>query len=110
MITGFNRGLENRNTIIGPKPALARNKPLRKGIADHILHDPIAQETHLIADEGNHVLFWDEEKKLFLSAPEILIQHGEEDLVKGLGTVRFTFTEEEGKKIDELFHHQNLSH
>lgn len=82
------------------------SKPLRRGIADHILHDPIAQETHLIADEGNHVLFWDEEKKLSLSAPEILIQHGEEDLVKGLGTVRFTFTEEEGKKIDELFHHK----
>lgn len=79
------------------------SKPLRKGIADHILHDPIVKETHLIADEGNHVLFWDEEKKLSLSAPEILIQHGEEDLVKGLGTVRFTFTEEEGKKIDELF-------
>lgn len=80
------------------------SRPLRKGIADHIFHNPIADETHLIADEGNHVLFWDDEKKLSLSASEILIEHGEEDLVKGLGTVRFTFTEEEGKKIDELFH------
>ncbi|MCP5505582.1 MAG: hypothetical protein H7A38_01705 [Chlamydiales bacterium] len=82
------------------------SRPLRKGIADHIFHDPVTKQTHLIADEGSHVLFWDEEKKLSLSAPEILIEHGEEDLVKGLGTVRFTFTEEEGKKIDELLHHK----
>jgi hypothetical protein len=79
------------------------SKPLRKGIADHIFYDPITEETHLMADEKSHVLFWEEEKKISLIAPEILIQHGEEDLVKGLGTVRFTFTEEEGKKIDELF-------
>ena len=49
------------------------------------------------------VLFWDEEKKYALSAPEILINHQEEDLVKGIGTVRFFFTEEEGKRIEEFF-------
>ncbi len=77
--------------------------PLRKGIADHIIHYPLSKQTHLLADVGNHVLFWDDEKNLSLSAPEILIEHdGEEEVVKGIGTVHFTFTEEEGKRIEEL--------
>jgi|JI10StandDraft_1071094.scaffolds.fasta_scaffold02736_17 hypothetical protein len=80
--------------------------PLKKGLADHIFHNPIEQKTHLTGDEGKQVLFWDEEKKLSLSAPEILIEHGKEDLVKGVGTVRFTFTEEEGKKMNELLYHK----
>ncbi|MCB1082315.1 MAG: hypothetical protein KDK63_04145 [Chlamydiia bacterium] len=79
------------------------SRPLRKGLADHLIHNPHTQETRLIADEGNAVLFWDEEKKYALSAPEILINHQEEDLVKGIGTVRFFFTEEEGKRIEEFF-------
>ena len=79
------------------------SRPLRKGLADHVVHDPQSMETRLLADGENTVLFWDEEKKLRLSAPEILItQEGEEEVVKGIGTVRFTFTEEEGKRIDEL--------
>ena len=68
--------------------------------------NPIEQKTHLTGDEGKQVLFWDEEKKLSLSAPEILIEHGKGDLVKGVGTVRFTFTEEEGKKMNELLYHK----
>ena len=79
------------------------SRPLRKGIADHIIYDPTSKQTHLLADPGNHVLFWDDEKKLSLSAPEILIEHdGEEEIVKGIGVVHFTFTEEEGKRIEEL--------
>lgn len=79
------------------------SRPLRKGIADHVIHDPITRETHLIADHGRPVLFWDEEKNLQLSAPEILIaREKEEEVVKGIGTVRFTFTEEEGKRINAL--------
>ncbi len=79
------------------------NRPLRKGIADHIIHNPTSKQTKLLADAGNHVLFWDDEKRLSLSAPEILINHeGEEEIVRGIGTVRFIFTEEEGKRIETL--------
>ena len=64
-------------------------------------------QTKLLADGDHTVLFWDEEKKLELSAPEILItQEEEEEVVKGIGTVRFTFTEEEGMRIDGLFPHK----
>ena len=79
-------------------------RPLRKGLADHIIYDPITQETRLLADEGNHVLFWDDEKNLTLSAPEILISIdpvSKEELIKGIGTVRFTFSEEEGKRFEK---------
>ncbi|MCB1073093.1 MAG: hypothetical protein KDK96_08355 [Chlamydiia bacterium] len=84
------------------------SRPLRKGLADHVIHHPQLMETRLLADGDNTVLFWDEEKKLQLSAPEILItQEGEEEIVKGIGTVRFTFTEEEGMRIDGLFPHKD---
>ena len=80
-------------------------RPLRKGLADHIIYDPLTKETRLLADEGNHVLFWDDEKKLTLSAPEILISIdsiSKEESIKGIGTVRFTFSEEEGKRFEKL--------
>ncbi len=80
-------------------------RPLRKGLADHIIYDPIIQETRLLADEGNHVLFWDDEKNLTLSAPEILISIdpvSKEESIKGIGTVCFTFSEEEGKRFEKL--------
>ncbi|ACJ30695.1 hypothetical protein swp_4025 [Shewanella piezotolerans WP3] len=32
---GFNNGLENKNTIIGPKPAFALSNPFKKGIVEH---------------------------------------------------------------------------
>jgi hypothetical protein len=34
MITGLSNGLANKNTIIGPKPALALNNPFKKGIVE----------------------------------------------------------------------------
>ncbi len=78
---------------------------LRKGLADHIIYNPITYETHLLADKGNYVLFWDDEKKLTLSASEILISIdpiSKEESIKGIGTVRFTFSEEEGKRFEKL--------
>jgi len=80
-------------------------RPLRKGLADHIIYDPITHETRLLSDEGNHVLFWDDEKNLTLSAPEILISVdpvSKEESIKGIGTVRFMFSEEEGKRFEKL--------
>jgi len=83
------------------------SRPLRKGLADHVIHHPQLMQTQLLADGDHTVLFWDEEKKLELSAPEILItQEEDEEVVKGIGTVRFTFTEEEGMRIDGLFPHK----
>lgn len=81
------------------------SRPLRKGIADHIHYDPVTKETRLLADKGNRVLFWDDEKKLTLSAPEIMITtnpHSGEETIKGMGAVLFTFTEEEGKRFEHL--------
>ena len=81
------------------------DRPLRKGLADHIIYDPFTRETRLLADEGNHVLFWDDEKNLTLSAPEILISIdpvSKEESIKGIGTVRFTFSEEEGKRFEKF--------
>lgn len=80
---------------------------LRRGIADQIIHYPDRQETHLLANAGNHVLFWDDKQNLTLSAPEILIvtdpKSGEE-IIKGLGTVRFVFNEEEGKRFEQMLY------
>jgi hypothetical protein len=79
--------------------------PIRKGLADHVLYNPLTQETKLLADKGNRVLFWDDEKKLTLSAPEILITFDPtsgEETIKGIGAVRFTFSEEEGTRFEKL--------
>ncbi|MCB1109413.1 MAG: hypothetical protein KDK64_00375 [Chlamydiia bacterium] len=86
----------------------AVNRPLRKGLADHIIYDPMTRETRLLADPGHHVLFWDDQKKLTLSSPEILISidpDSGEETIKGVGTVRFTFTEEEGKRFERFLPH-----
>ena len=79
-------------------------RPLRKGVADHLIHDPHTRETRLIADGGRRVLFWDDLKNLTLSAPEIIISRDEagEETIRGCGKVRFTFTEDEGKRIETL--------
>ncbi|MDJ0652452.1 MAG: hypothetical protein QNJ27_05555 [Simkaniaceae bacterium] len=80
------------------------SRPLTKGLADHVIHHPQLMQTHLLADGDHTVLFWDEEKKLKLSAPEILITQEEgEEIVKGVGILRFTLTEEEKMRLDSLF-------
>jgi len=82
----------------------SENRPLKKGIADHIIYDPKTGEKRLLADSPNHVLFWDDEKNLKLSAPEIVISIDpveKTERVEGVGTVRFTFTEEEGKLFEK---------
>ena len=45
------------------------SRPLRKGIADHVIHHPQSMETHLLAEGDKPVLFWDEEKKTATQRP-----------------------------------------
>jgi hypothetical protein len=42
---GFSSGLENKNTIIGPKPALALMSPFKKGIVEQE-QPPSMQRSH----------------------------------------------------------------
>lgn len=82
------------------------SQPFRCGIADHIQYDPNTLEIRLIADKGKHVLFWHQQQNLKLSAPEILITldpDTKEETIKGIGTLRFSFNQEEDAELKTLF-------
>jgi len=77
------------------------------GIADRVEYDPEKEVMRLLADPGQDVLVWSEEKKLQLCAPEVLITTDpktKEKIYKGLGRVRLSFDEEQEKKLLRHFH------
>ena len=94
--------LEGHVRIFSREPS----QPFRCGIADHIQYDPNTLEIHLFAAKGKHVLFWHQQQNLKLSAPEILITidpETKEEIINGIGNVRFDFNTEEDKQLETLF-------
>ncbi|NGX51129.1 MAG: hypothetical protein K1060chlam2_00987 [Chlamydiae bacterium] len=82
------------------------SRPFHCGTADHIRYNPTTSEIHLYADRGEHVLFWHKEKKLKLSAPEILITtdpESNEETIKGIGVVQFSVNHDDDAQLERLF-------
>lgn len=72
--------------------------------ADQLSYFPKIKTAILSAEEGNHVLFWDADQDLSISAPEVLIKHEEhKNTIKGLGVVRFVFSSYENSLLKKLF-------
>lgn len=84
--------------------------PLRCGIADHLDYHLKNHHIHLKSNEGKQVLFWHEAQNLRLSAQEIVISldpETKQEIVKGIGTVRFSFSDTEDEILKEKFTHDS---
>ena len=107
--TFYQMGLEPKAVILNGHVRLLSNdpeSPLQCGIADTASYDPKTKEVRLLSDEGKEVLFWHEEQNLKLSAQEIVIFEDPEtnaETIKGIGTVRFSFNDEEQEMLHQLF-------
>lgn len=66
--------------------------PLKRALCDTLTYDPSSQKMILSSQAGTNVLYWDEKEDTQMSATEI---HIDWPIVKGVGTVHFTFSEEE---------------
>ncbi len=76
------------------------------GLSDEIYYYPKENELLLKAKQGHTVLIYDRKKKLYLSAHEIQIKidpETKEEKIKGIGSTRFTFNQEEASRIKENF-------
>ncbi len=76
------------------------------GLADRVSYSPATKTLILAADPEQRVLFWDQEQALSVSAQEIHITQDPEtkkQSVKGVGKVKFSFTEEENSLLSRLF-------
>jgi len=82
------------------------SKGERYGLADRLSYSPATQTLILAADPDQRVLFWDKEQALTVSAQEIHITQDpgtKKQSVKGVGTVKFSFTQEEQSLFSRLF-------
>lgn len=80
--------------------------PFRCGFADEIHYDPQTGYIRLLAQPNHRVLFWHEEQNLKLSAQEILVipdPETKKDTIKGVGSVSFSFNEDEQEVLHSLF-------
>jgi hypothetical protein len=81
-------------------------KPRRCALADRINYAPSTRTLILAADPGKKVLFFDEAKSLRMSAQEVHITQDEnthQEVVKGVGAVQFTLTEDEHLRLKKIF-------
>lgn len=82
----------------------SQNNNNRCAIADHFTYLPSDKKIILSANEGNHVLFWDKEQDLSISAREVHIIHTEKgENIKGVGNVRFAFSSAENALLKKIF-------
>lgn len=82
------------------------NKKKRYGLADRLSYSPNTRTFILAANPGKKVLFWNDEELLRISAQEIHITQDpntQKQIVKGVGKVQFSFSDEESQLIQTLF-------
>jgi hypothetical protein len=78
----------------------------RFALADTLHISCFSREITLEAEEGNHVLFFDKDKDVKISAPAVLARRSSDnkiDTVQGLGAVRFVFSEKEQHRLKQSF-------
>jgi lipopolysaccharide export system protein LptA len=76
------------------------------GLSDRILFSPSTKTLILAADPNKRVLFWDEEQGLRISSQEIHITEDpstRKKAVKGVGNVKFAFSNEENTLLHKTF-------
>lgn len=77
---------------------------LRCAVADQFAYFPEEKKIVLSAQDGNHVLFWDQQQELSICAKEIHITHTDNgEKIKGVGNVRFAFSNVENTLLKKLF-------
>lgn len=67
-------------------------------------YNPNQRELHLKGNEKNRVLFFDQINQTQMSAPDLVIilgEQGQKPVIKGSGDVRFTFMEEEYRRMKQ---------
>ncbi len=93
-----------RLLLAGNVHLFIENNQSRCSIADQFAFYPEEKKMVLCAQNGNNVLFWDEEKDLSISAREVHIFRNEKgENVKGVGNVRFAFSSAENELLKKIF-------
>ena len=85
-------------------------KDRRFALADRLSLSTTTRTVILTADPGKKVLFIDEAQGMRIAASEIHITRDpktEQEKVQGIGSVRFTFTDEEFSLFKKIFPHYN---
>lgn len=76
----------------------------RCAIADEFTYYPDQGKMILSAKENGHVLFWDQNEDLSISAREVHLKRSEKgDQIKGVGDVRFAFSGTENELLKKVF-------
>lgn len=78
----------------------------RCGLANQLTYSQSTHTVNLKAAKGERVLFWDKPKGLAISASEVEITRDpetHEERIKGIGSVRFHFSEAENALLKQLF-------
>lgn len=81
-------------------------KPDRCALADRVTYSPGTRTFILSANPGKKVLLWDQNETIQISANEIHItqEPGEKkEAIKGVGNVKFTFSQEEQSLLEKIF-------
>lgn len=90
--------------LFGNIQLTSTEEALRCAVADQFVYFPEEKKMILSAQDGNHVLFWDQQQELSISAKEIHITHTDNgEKVKGIGNVRFAFSSVENALLKKLF-------
>ena len=85
----------------------------RCGLADRLHYSPTTRTLLLAANPGNKVLFWDKEEGMSISANEIHITFDpvtKKELIKGVGKVQFSLSQEESELLKKFFPIYKESH
>lgn len=91
-------------TILFEENVLLENGEAQCATADQFTYNPQEQKMILSAKEGNSVLFWDQNQQLTICAREVHISKTPRgDLIKGMGNVRFIFSQNENTTLKKLF-------
>lgn len=83
------------------------------GLSDRILFSHATKTLILSADPSKRVLFWDEEQGLSISSQEIHVTQDpttHKRAIKGVGSVKFAFTNEENSLLHHHFPTFKVSH
>jgi len=83
------------------------------GLSDRVIFSPATKTLILSAHPNKKVLFWDEEQGLSLSSQEIHITEDpstHKRSIKGIGNVKFAFSNEENSLLQKIFPNYKLSH
>ncbi len=103
-IQGEQKVLPQCLSLTGNVRLSAEQNEKRCALADQFHYYPAEEKMILSSKDGSHVLFWDEQQQLTVSAREVHISRiNKKDNIKGVGNVRFAFSSAENDLMKKLF-------